>query len=243
MLGKINIPRHIAFIMDGNGRWAQEKGLHRFAGHKAGTDRVREIIKAASELEIKVVTFFAFSTENWARPKKEISILMQFLDNFLERQISQLHKNNMRFKVIGRDGPLPEFLQKKIKKAENRTEKNTGLVVVLALNYGARQEIVDAACKIVDSVVKGQHKLEDLDEELFSRYLYTTGLPDPDLLIRTSGEMRLSNFLLWQLSYAELYFVKKYWPDFARADLEEAITEYQNRERRFGKINVIKENH
>lgn len=242
MSDKNNIPRHIAFIMDGNGRWAQEKGLHRFAGHRAGTGRVKEIIRAARELNIKVVTFFAFSTENWARPKKEIDLLMRFLGNFLDREIKELHKNNIRFKVIGRKDPISKLLQQKIDKAEQQTKDNTGLVVVLALNYGSRQEIVDAVKKTLDSIIKGESKLEDLNEEMLSSHLYTSGLPDPDLLIRTSGEMRLSNFLLWQLSYAELYFVKKYWPDFGKPDLEKAIKAYQFRERRFGKINVIEEN-
>lgn len=242
MIERNNIPRHVAFIMDGNGRWAQEKGLHRFAGHRAGTDRVKEIIRASRDLNIGVVTFFAFSTENWARPKKEIDLLMRFLGNFLDREIKELHKNNIRFKVIGRKDPIPKLLQQKIDQAEQQTKDNTGLVVVLALNYGSRQEIVDAVKKTLDSIIKGESKLEDLNEERLSSYLYTSGLPDPDLLIRTSGEMRLSNFLLWQLSYAELYFVKKYWPDFGKPDLEKAIKAYQFRERRFGKINVIKEN-
>jgi undecaprenyl diphosphate synthase len=226
--------------MDGNGRWAKEKGFPRTAGHRAGIDRVKEIIKAANELGIKVVTLFAFSTENWGRPKREVDMLMRYLNNFLEREIDELDKNNMRFMWIGRHKPIPAYLQDKIKRAEERTKNNTGLILVLALNYGARQEIVDAVKRFTDAVVKGKADLDDLNPDNFSRYFYTAGLPDPDLLIRTSGQMRISNFLLWQLSYAELYFPKKYWPDFRRRDLEEAILEYQERERRFGGISAIK---
>jgi undecaprenyl diphosphate synthase len=233
-----NIPKHIAFIMDGNGRWAKEKGLPRTAGHRQGARRVREIVTAAHELGIKAVTFFAFSTENWARPKKEIDFLMRYLGDFLDRQIDKLHKKNIRFLAIGADDPLPKYIQRKIKDAQDKTCNNSGLTVCLALNYGSRQEIVNAAKRFAAIVLRGEMKPEDLDADKFSEYLYTAGLPDPDLLIRTSGAMRISNFLLWQLSYAELYFPKKYWPDFERADLEEAIEEYQKRERRFGRINV-----
>jgi len=220
--------------MDGNGRWAKEKGLPRTAGHREGINRVKEIVKTASELGVGVLTFFAFSTENWNRPKQEINMLVRSLNSFLDRYIDELHKNNIRFKVIGQARPLPERIIAKIKKAEDKTGLNTGLVMVLALNYGSRQEIIDAAKKIANSVLIGELTPEDLDIETFSNYLYTAGLPDPDLLIRTSGELRLSNFLLWQLSYAELYFPKVYWPDFKRQDLEAAIQVYQNRDRRFG---------
>lgn len=236
MLDKNNIPKHVAIIMDGNGRWAKEKGLARTAGHRAGINRVKEIIKAASELGIKVVTLFAFSTENWERPKKEVNLLMRALNNFLDRQIDELDKNNIRIIVIGQDDPIPQYLLAKIKRAQERTKGNTGLSLVLALNYGARQEIVDAAKRFAEAVIKGEANLEGLNMENFGGYLYTAGLPDPDLLIRTSGEMRISNFLLWQISYAELYFPRKYWPDFGREDLEKAVDIYQKRERRFGKI-------
>lgn len=234
MIDKDNIPKHIAIIMDGNGRWAKERGLPRTAGHRAGIDRIKEIIRAASELGVKVITFFAFSTENWVRPKKEVGMLMHYLDNFLDRQVRQLDKENARFKVIGKDKLLPENLVAKIRKGEARTRDNSGLTVILALNYGARQEIVDAAKKFAGAVLEGKADLESLDTGKFGEYFYTAGLPDPDLLIRTSGEMRISNFLLWQLSYAELYFPKKYWPDFKTEDLKKAIRIYQNRERRFG---------
>lgn len=231
-----NIPKHIAIIMDGNGRWARARGLPRTAGHYAGINRVKEIIRAADELGIQAVTFFAFSTENWSRPRDEVSRLMKYLDNFLNRQIDELRRKNIRFVAIGRDDPVPQYLQDKLKSAEDKTRDNTGLTVVLALNYGARQEIVDAVKKAAKEAIKGKINIEDLDIEDFSRYLYTAGLPDPDFLIRTSGEMRISNFLLWQLSYAELYFTKKYWPDFRKDDLTEAVKIFQKRQRRFGNI-------
>jgi len=224
--------------MDGNGRWAKERGLPRTVGHREGVKRVREIVKAAKELGINVITFFVFSTENWSRPKKEVDMLMRYLNNFLGREINDLNKNNIRLIIIGQDEPLPKYLQKKIKEAELKTKDNTGMTVVLALNYGARQEIVEAAKRFADSVVHAEANIEDLNPDKFSHYFYTAGLPDPDLLIRTSGQMRISNFLLWQLCYSELYFPKKYWPDFKGKDLEEAIQEYQKRERRFGKINA-----
>ncbi len=238
MLDQDNIPQHVAIIMDGNGRWAKERGLSRTTGHREGIKRVKEIVNSAAGLGVRIITFFAFSTENWARPREEVNMLMRYLNNFLEREVSKLDKNNIRLIVIGRDKPLPEYLQKKIRQAQTKTRNNTGLTVVLALNYGSRQEIVDAAKKFAYSALEKKSAIEELDEERFSRYFYTAGLPDPDLLIRTSGSMRISNFLLWQLSYAELYFPKKYWPDFKVEDLKEAISEYQNRERRFGRINA-----
>jgi len=239
---KNNIPRHIAIIMDGNGRWAKEKGLPRVAGHRAGVQRVREIIRAASELGIEVITFFAFSTENWSRPAGEIRVLMGYLEKFLDRQVQELDKSNMRVKIIGSGAPLPQHIQKKIKDSEDKTKDNTGMIVVFAINYGSRQEIVDAAKKFAYSVLEKKANPEDLDVESFKGYFYTAGLPDPDLLIRTSGEMRISNFLLWQLSYAECYFPKKYWPDFKKEDLEKALEVYRTRERRFGRIDVEQEN-
>lgn len=240
MFDKDNIPRHIAIIMDGNGRWAQERGLPRTAGHREGVERVREVVNSSLELGVKIVTFFAFSTENWDRPKSEINMLMRFLEDFLDREVRKLNKNNIRFQVIGRWEPLPKIIQRKIKQAMRLTKDNDALVMVLALNYGSRQEIVDAAKKFAGSVSRKETDIEDIDVDTFGDYLYTKGLPDPDLLIRTSGEMRISNFLLWQLSYAELYFCRKYWPDFKRQELIEAIEEYQRRERRFGRINVPK---
>lgn len=232
------IPKHVAFIMDGNGRWAKERGLYRTAGHRQGVQRVKEIIRGAGDLGIQIVTFFAFSTENWKRPKSEVSVLMRYLENFLSQEIKELHRSNMRFTVIGRADPIPKYLQVKIKQAQEKTKSNTGLRVVLALNYGGRQEIVDAAKKFARDVLEKKTDLESLDIQQFNRYFYTADIIDPDLLIRTSNEMRISNFLLWQLSYAEFYFSGKCWPDFGIEELKEAIKEYQKRERRFGGINV-----
>ena len=240
MMDKNNIPKHVAIIMDGNGRWAIQRGLARTVGHREGINRIKEIIKAADGLGVRVLTFFAFSAENWSRPKREVDMLMRSLNNFLERQIRELDKNNIKFRCIGRSEPIPEYLQAKIKEAEGKTKDNTGLIVVLALNYGGRQEILDAVKQFSLEFKEGMTNFENLTVENFSNYFYTKGLPDPDLLIRTSGEMRISNFLLWQLSYAELYFPKKYWPEFRREDLEKAIKIYQRRERRFGGIDAKK---
>jgi undecaprenyl diphosphate synthase len=233
-----NIPRHVAIIMDGNGRWAQEKRLPRVAGHHEGTKRVKEIVKAARELGLEAITFFAFSTENWVRPKHEVAVLLHYFESFLRKELPGMMKNNIRFKVIGRGHPVPAHLLEKIRSAERKTAENTGLVFILAINYGSRQEIVDAARELCCLAVEGKLIADDLDVEEFSRHLYTAGVPDPDLLIRTSGEVRLSNFLLWQLSYAEMYFPKVYWPDFKREEFEAALKEFQRRQRRFGNIPV-----
>jgi len=238
MADNLEIPKHVAFIMDGNGRWAKQQGLARTVGHQEGVARVKEIIRGAFALGIKTVTFFAFSTENWNRPKNEISVLMRFLDNFLSKEIGEFNKNNVRFFVIGRQDPIPKYLQTKIIKAQEQTKDNTGLNVVLALNYGGRQEIVDAAKKFAKDVLAKKIGWQDLDEKIFRSYFYNAQLSDPDLLIRTSNEMRISNFLLWQLSYAEFYFTPKNWPDFKIPELKEAVREYQRRERRFGRVNV-----
>jgi undecaprenyl diphosphate synthase len=240
MQDSLKTPTHIAFIMDGNGRWAKEKGMSRTCGHREGIKRVKEIIRGAGQLGIKVITFFAFSTENWSRPKREVSVLMRYLGNFLDKEISELDKNNMRFMVIGRDQPIPAYLQTKIRKAEEKTKENTGLRVILALNYGGRQEIVDAAKRFAKDVLKGKTGIDSLEPSGFKKYFYAPEIPDPDLMIRTSDEMRISNFLLWQLSYSEFYFSAKYWPDFGIDDLKEAINEYQSRERRFGGLNADK---
>lgn len=237
MLDKGNIPRHVAIIMDGNGRWAKERGLPRTAGHLEGIKRVEEILESASKIGVKYLTFFAFSSENWKRPKVEVSILMRSLDNFLSRKLKVLMKNNMRLVFIGRREPVPDYLWDRLQKAKKATGKNTGLTAVLAFNYGARQEIVDAVKKALIEARENRLNIEDLNEENFNKFLYTAGIPDPDLLIRTSGELRLSNFLLWQLSYAELYFPKVYWPDFRTQDLEDALAEFQRRQRRFGALN------
>ncbi|MFA6357577.1 MAG: isoprenyl transferase [Candidatus Omnitrophota bacterium] len=238
MQNNSNIPKHVAFILDGNGRWAKARGLNRTAGHRKGADRVKEIIRGAGSLGIEIVTFFAFSTENWSRPKTEVNVLMRYLDSFLSKEIKHLQENNVRFLSIGRTYPVPKYLQARIKKTEEETASNTGLLVVLALNYGGRQEIVDAAKKFGKDVLAGKINPENLDEEKFRGYFYAASIPDPDLLIRTSNQMRISNFLLWQLSYSEFYFSHKYWPDFGMDELKDAIKEYQRRERRFGGINV-----
>jgi len=243
MTDTISIPRHIAIIMDGNGRWAKERKLPRTAGHLEGIRRVKEIVRAAVSLGIKVLTLFAFSTENWNRPKREVDMLMRSLCRFLDSEIEELGRNNVCFRVVGRNDPLPEYVRAKLKDAQARTKANTGLVLVLALNYGARQEIVDAAKNFARQVLQGKVEIDALKEDGFCDYLYTAGLPDPDLLIRTSGEMRISNFLLWQISYAELYFSCKYWPDFKKDDLDEALAEFNKRERRFGKADVRKKAH
>ena len=238
MIDKKDIPRHVAIIMDGNGRWAEMRNLPRTEGHRVGSRRVREIVKESLQLGIKVLTIFAFSEENWDRPKKEINILMRLLSNFLDKETEELNKNNIRFKVIGRREPLPKSIISKLEYAKQKTKDNTAMTLVLALNYGGRQEIIDAVKEIADKAIRQRIDIEDLDVDKFNQYLYTKDLPEPDLLIRTSGEMRISNFLLWQLSYTELYFCEKFWPDFGRNDLQEAIIEYKKRERRFGKTNA-----
>lgn len=234
MFDQENIPRHVAIIMDGNGRWAKERGLPRTEGHREGMERAKEIIEASRDIGIKFLTYFAFSAENWKRPKVEINILMRLLDIFLQRNIKRLIKNDICLKVIGRKEPIPGYLWKRLLSSQAQTKTNKGLTVILAFNYGSRQEIVDAARKIAQEVIENRLSLGQVAEGNFSDFLYTAGIPDPDLLIRTSAEMRISNFLLWQLSYTELYFPKVLWPDFKRENLEEAIREYQSRSRRFG---------
>ena len=236
MLDKDNIPQHVAIIMGGNGRWAREKSLPRSAGHHRGIQRVKEIIKAAGAIGIKYLTLFAFSAENWKRPKSEVAMLMRALDHFLSHNIERMKKNNMRLAVIGRRRPLPDYLWERLVDSQAATKDCNGLTVVLAFNYGGRAEIIDAAKKMARAALDRKIDPDDISEENFERFLYTAGLPDPDLLIRTSGELRISNFLLWQLSYAELYFSSLCWPDFKREDLEEAIAVYQGRVRRFGGV-------
>ena len=238
MIDKNNLPKHIAIIMDGNGRWARQKGLSRIEGHREGIKRAEEIIEAADEIGIKFITFFAFSCENWKRPRLEVETLMRLLDMFLKKNLKRLMENNVRLKAIGRKDPIPDYLWRNLCQTQDATANNTGLTVVLAFNYGSRQEIADAAKNIARDVLEKRLNLEDLDEKAVEGFLYTAGIPDPDLLIRTSAELRVSNFLLWQISYAELYFPEVLWPDFKRPNLEEAINVYQNRARRFGEINA-----
>lgn len=236
---KDNLPKHVAIIMDGNGRWARERGLPRVAGHRAGVKSVREAVKASIDLGIPVLTLYAFSQENWKRPKEEVSVLMNLLDYFLNKEIKNLQKQGVSFRALGRIEALPQPVLKKLNEAIGSTRNNAKLIFNIALNYGARTEILDAVRKILREAFakpSGLNDFPELTENYFSDRLYTRGLPDPDLLIRTSGEMRLSNFLLWQLSYAEIYITKKYWPDFTQEDFVKAVREYQKRERRFGDV-------
>ena len=220
--------------MDGNGRWAKKRGLPRVMGHRAGMKAVKEIIKSCRELGIKYLTLYAFSSENWKRPKAEVDALMRFLNEYIDKELRSFIKNGIRLNVIGRIAGLPDYVRPKLKKAMEETKDCGDMTLNVALNYSGRGEIVDAAKKFASQVKAGRIGADDLDEESFSGFLYTAGQPDPDLLIRTSGEMRISNFLLWQISYAELYVTPKLWPDFRKDDLIDAIKEYRKRERRFG---------
>jgi len=231
-------PRHIAIIMDGNGRWASARGLPRIFGHRAGAESVRRIVEAACELGVKALTLYAFSWENWDRPGEEIHELMGLLDDFVRRETPTLLANQIRLRAIGRVDELPEQVVGNLRRAIAHTASMTRMTLTLALSYGGRQEIVDAARRVARLVQRGELQPDHIDEFVFAQQLYAPDLPDPDLLIRTSGEQRLSNFLLWQLSYAELYVTPKLWPDFTKEDLAEAMTEYERRERRFGKIAV-----
>lgn len=235
MLDKNNIPEHIAIILDGNGRWARKRGLPRSFGHRVGIKRIKQIVNGSRELGIKTITLFVFSTENWQRPKREVDMLMRAFSDFLDNDFLKLHKDNIRLRVIGHDRPLPPKLLTKIKQTEESSAKNSALTVVLALNYGGRAEIVEAAVRFARAVKSDVFKIDQLNEQTFSRFLCAPDLSFPDLLIRTSGELRVSNFLLWQLAYTELYFVEKYWPDFTKEDLIKAVVEYQRRQRRFGR--------
>ena len=228
------IPTCIGIILDGNRRWAKERGLPSLEGHRRGFENVEPVILAARDLGIKHIVVFAFSTENWKRPKHEVSALFKLLENYIDREFDTLVKNNIRLSVIGRSEGLPQNVQDKLKKVIDRTRDNNALVLNLALNYGGRTEIVDAVRKIIKEIEAGRARPEDIDENSFGLYLYTKDIPDPDLLIRTSGEMRISNFLLWQISYAEIYVTEKLWPDFKKNDFIKAVKEYQKRDRRYG---------
>jgi undecaprenyl diphosphate synthase len=234
MIKLSNAPRHVAIIMDGNGRWAKARGLPKIAGHRAGAGAAREIIKAAGEFGVKVLTLYTFSTENWKRPRQEVDMLFNLLEAYLDKESKKLNKNNIKFSVIGDIGPMPDRLKDRLTKTMESTKDNTGLVLNLALNYGSRSEIIRSVRNIARDVKSGTVNIDDIDEKLFSSYLYTKDLPDPDLLIRTSGEYRISNFLLWQISYSELYITKKMWPDFKKSDLAKAFVRYRDRERRYG---------
>ena len=230
-----NIPRHIAIIMDGNGRWAKERGLPRIAGHREGINSVREITRICGEIGVKYLTLFTFSTENWNRPKREVKALMTLLLSTIKKEIKELHKNNVKFSTIGDISILPKSTEKGIKEGIELTSNNSGLNLILALNYGSRQEILSAVNNIISDINKKDIEIDSIDENIFSSYLYTNNCPDPDLLIRTSGELRISNFLLWQSAYTEMYLTDTYWPSFRENELFQAILDFQNRERRFGK--------
>lgn len=227
-------PTHVAIIMDGNGRWAKARGLPRTAGHKKGVESVRRALEAAQDLGIQYLTLYSFSTENWSRPEDEVSALMQLLRFYLRGEIATLHKNNVRIRMIGERHRLSPDLQAMIANAEELTSSNTGLTLVLALSYGGRQEIIEAARRLAEEARAGRLDPSTIDEAALSGGLFTAGIPDPDLVIRTSGEKRISNFLLWQMAYAELVFVDTLWPDFTKRDLEDAIQEFYRRDRRFG---------
>lgn len=235
---KINLdklPSHIAIIMDGNGRWAREKGEDRLYGHYHGVESVRNIVEGCAELGIGYLTLYAFSTENWDRPQDEVSGLMELLVQTIRKEVPTLNKNNIRLHVIGNVDMLPDSARKELEEAKKETAVNTGLNLVMALSYSSRWEIIQAVQKIAGEVEEGKCRPENIDHKLFESKLCTSGFPDPELMIRTSGEYRISNFLLYQLAYSELYFTKTLWPDFRKENLYEAIYDYQNRERRFGK--------
>lgn len=232
-LDKNRIPEHIAIIMDGNGRWATERGKERSYGHQAGVDTVRHITSECTRLGVKYLTLYTFSTENWNRPADEISALMGLVLSSLEDEIFM--KNNVRFQVIGDIGRLPAVVQEKLQQTINNTAGNTAMTMVVALSYSSRWEITEATKRIAQEVKNGSMMLEDIDEAMISKYLTTASIPDPELLIRTGGELRISNYLLWQIAYSELYFCETYWPDFREEHLHAAIADYQMRQRRFGK--------
>jgi undecaprenyl diphosphate synthase len=230
------IPRHVAIIMDGNGRWAKQKNMVRVQGHRAGAESVREVVKAAGEFGVKFLTLYAFSVENWKRPKSEVQTLMGLLEKFLSDELPEMIKNNIRLQAIGRLSDLPDNVRDRLHQCIEATRENTGLILILALSYSGRVEIIEAVHSIIREIKLGHLDSAQVDEQVFNHHLYTRYYPDPDLLIRTSGEMRLSNFLLWQLSYTEIYITPTLWPDFRRQHLAEAIIDYGSRQRRFGSV-------
>jgi undecaprenyl diphosphate synthase len=232
---KDKLPKHVAIIMDGNGRWAKQKGMMRVFGHENGTKAVRQVVEASAKLGIENLTLYAFSTENWNRPKVEVDTLMNLLIKSLKNELPTLLKNNIKLNTIGNTNLLPKGAQKELLEVINKTKANSAMTLTLALSYGSREELVSTIKSIALKVKNNIISLESIDESIINQHLYTHNLPDVDLLIRTSGEHRISNFLLWQIAYAELYFVDVLWPDFSEEDLHKAILSYQNRERRFGK--------
>jgi undecaprenyl diphosphate synthase len=233
-MAEFDVPRHIAIIMDGNGRWAAARGLPRREGHRRGVEALRRTVRAAGEMGVGILTIFSFSAENWARPPSEIRDLMGLLKRFIRHDLAELHQNGVRVRVIGERHDLAPDIRSLLEEAEELTRNNTGLILVVAFNYGARQEIARAARHLATEVAAGRLTIEAIDADRIGRHLDAPDLPDPDLIIRTSGEQRLSNFLLWQAAYSELVFVPTYWPDFDRTTLQGAIDEYRRRERRFG---------
>ena len=229
-----NMPHHIAIIMDGNGRWAQRQGLSRIQGHQRGLDAAQAVVEACEELGVKILTLYAFSKENWRRPRKEVNALMGFLQKHVRKRQQELQERNIRITIIGDVEDLPRSIRDLLVETVEMTRHKDGLIVNLALSYGGRSEIVSGVRKIIDEVAAGRISKDDITPETFSSYLFTRDLPDPDLLIRTSGELRISNFLLWQIAYTELYFTSTLWPDFGKEELIQACLAYQNRERRFG---------
>ena len=234
-IDKTRLPKHIAIIMDGNGRWAKERGYDRIFGHQNGVTSVRETTEAAAEIGIEYLTLYAFSTENWSRPQQEVDALMELLIDTIERETPTLNKNNVRLMAIGDLSRLPGSAGEKLQRCIAQTSQNTGLALVLALSYSSRWEITNALKNICKEVVDGKCSIENIDDDLITNHLTTKSIPDPDLLIRTSGEIRISNFLLWQIAYAELYFTETHWPAFRKENLYQAIYEFQQRDRRFGK--------
>jgi undecaprenyl diphosphate synthase len=233
-INKDKLPRHIAIIMDGNGRWAEKRSLNRIAGHRTGIKKAKEVIRSCREIGIEVLTLYAFSTENWKRPQREIKALMALLKRFLRAEGKDLIENNIRLNTIGNIVDLPKDVSQVLQEVMKKTKRNTGMVLNAALSYSGRDEIIQAVKKIIGHVQQGEMTTKQINEEVFSQYLFTSGLPDPDLLIRTSGELRISNFLLWQMAYTEIYVTDILWPDFNKNNLIDAIADYQKRERRYG---------
>jgi len=237
-INRDNIPEHVAFIMDGNGRWAQKRNLLRNEGHKQGVETLRQVVSSSNDLGFKIVTFYAFSTENWKRPSSEVYFLLNLPEMYLEKNLPELMENNVHITVIGDLEILPEATRAPIEKALEKTRENTGMILNLAINYGGRAEILMAARKLAEKANRGELNPDNIDEKIFEEQLYTSGFRDPDLLVRTSGEQRISNFLLWQLAYTELWYTSVYWPEFTRRHLIQAVLEYQRRQRRYGGIHT-----
>ncbi len=235
----MKIPRHVAIIMDGNGRWAKQRGLPRIFGHRAGIESVRDIVRTCSDIGVEFLTLYTFSSENWRRPPDEVKSLMSMLKRMLRREVDDLNRRNVRIRAIGRIEKLPEDVRKELYRAIEKTKGNSGLKLYLALSYGGRAEIIDAFKKAYRLIEQGKMSIDDLNEESFQNFLYDPELPDPDLLIRTSGEMRISNFLLWQIAYTEIYITPTLWPDFRKDEFLKAIEDFGRRERRFGGVTSI----